>query len=162
MRTTCRCFLYMYVETSHTACQVLESFMNNSASRKPLCLVCSNGCIQLTQNSMLYQLYAHCAYACSLVLYSLCMYGCTHRSSLTLVDLAGSERSNRIGTSQYQRLEELKAINLSLSALGNCVSALAQQRKHVPYRDSKLTRYTCSISVLRVRCNSLRIVEYVA
>jgi Kinesin motor domain len=74
----------------------------------------------------------------------------THRSSLTLVDLAGSERSNRIGTSQYQRFEELKAINLSLSALGNCVSALAQQRKHVPYRDSKLTRYVCAVSVCTI------------
>ena len=31
--------------------------------------------------------------------------------------------------------EELKAINLSLSALGNCVSALAAGRKHVPFRD---------------------------
>ena len=36
--------------------------------------------------------------------------------------------------------EELKAINLSLSALGNCISALCQGRPHVPYRDSKLTR----------------------
>jgi hypothetical protein len=33
-----------------------------------------------------------------------------------------------------------KAINLSLSALGNCVAALAAGRGHVPYRDSKLTR----------------------
>jgi DNA repair exonuclease SbcCD ATPase subunit len=38
------------------------------------------------------------------------------------------------------RLEEAKAINLSLSALGNCISALCENRKHVPYRDSKLTR----------------------
>tara|TARA_B110000971_G_scaffold212388_1_gene241792 strand:+ start:165 stop:302 length:138 start_codon:yes stop_codon:yes gene_type:complete len=36
---------------------------------------------------------------------------------------------------QYQQFEELKAINLSLSALGNCVSALAAGRKHVPFRD---------------------------
>ena len=38
------------------------------------------------------------------------------------------------------RLEEAKAINLSLSALGNCMNALAEGRMHVPYRDSKLTR----------------------
>lgn len=59
------------------------------------------------------------------------------RSSLTLVDLAGSERAGRL---KYQRLEECKAINLSLAALGNCVAALAHKRPHVPFRDSKLTR----------------------
>ncbi|OQR95271.1 kinesin-like protein, partial [Achlya hypogyna] len=37
-------------------------------------------------------------------------------------------------------VNELKAINLSLSALGNCISALSKQQSHVPYRDSKLTR----------------------
>lgn len=60
-------------------------------------------------------------------------------SSLTMVDLAGSERVKKSGV-QYQKLEESKAINLSLSSLGNCVSALAHERPHVPYRDSKLTR----------------------
>jgi hypothetical protein len=40
------------------------------------------------------------------------------------------------------RLEEAKKINRSISALGNCVSALCDgsQRSHVPFRDSKLTR----------------------
>jgi len=60
-------------------------------------------------------------------------------ATLTLVDLAGCERVKRSGV-QYQALEETKAINLSLSALGNCVAALAAGREHVPYRDSKLTR----------------------
>jgi len=60
-------------------------------------------------------------------------------ATLTMVDLAGSERVKKSGV-QYQALEESKAINLSLSALGNCVSSLAQNRSHVPYRDSKLTR----------------------
>lgn len=59
------------------------------------------------------------------------------RGVLTLVDLAGSEKSAMLG---YQRLEECKSINVSLAALGNCVSALAQKRPHVPFRDSKLTR----------------------
>lgn len=41
----------------------------------------------------------------------------------------------------YMRLEEAKSINLSLTALGNCVSALAEGgSRHVPFRDSKLTR----------------------
>jgi len=44
------------------------------------------------------------------------------------------------------RAEEAKAINLSLSALGNCMSALAERRQHIPYRDSKLTRLLqCSL-----------------
>jgi kinesin family protein 5 len=58
-------------------------------------------------------------------------------SHLYLVDLAGSERVKK--TNVYGRhVEELKAINLSLSALGNCISALSKQQKHIPYRDSKL------------------------
>jgi kinesin family protein 5 len=61
-------------------------------------------------------------------------------SLLVLVDLAGSERATASAGRQHLRLEEAKAINLSLSALGNCMSALAECRKHVPYRDSKLTR----------------------
>ena len=61
-------------------------------------------------------------------------------SSLVLVDLAGSERATASVGRQHTRLEEAKAINLSLSALGNCMSALAECRKHIPYRDSKLTR----------------------
>jgi len=60
-------------------------------------------------------------------------------SNLVMVDLAGSERVKQSGA-RFQQFEELKAINLSLSALGNCVSALAAQKAHIPYRDSKLTR----------------------
>ncbi|XP_040921093.1 kinesin-like protein KIF3C isoform X2 [Toxotes jaculatrix] len=59
---------------------------------------------------------------------------------LNLVDLAGSERQAKTGV-QGQRLKEAAKINLSLSALGNVISALADGRSgHVPYRDSKLTR----------------------
>ena len=39
------------------------------------------------------------------------------------------------------RLKEATKINLSLSALGNVISALVDGRSsHIPYRDSKLTR----------------------
>ena len=59
---------------------------------------------------------------------------------LNFVDLAGSERV-RVSGASGQRLEETKKINASLSALGNVIAALAENnRKHVPYRDSKLTR----------------------
>ncbi|KAJ8412306.1 hypothetical protein AAFF_G00145730 [Aldrovandia affinis] len=59
---------------------------------------------------------------------------------LNLVDLAGSERQSKTGA-QGERLKEATKINLSLSALGNVISALVDGRStHVPYRDSKLTR----------------------
>eukprot|EP01039_Chlorochromonas_danica_P009640 gene9640-10657_t len=61
-------------------------------------------------------------------------------SRLVLVDLAGSERASASQGRGYQRSEEAKSINLSLSALGNVLQALAERRAHIPYRDSKLTR----------------------
>jgi len=61
-------------------------------------------------------------------------------SKLNLVDLAGSERQSKTGAAG-ERLRESTKINLSLSALGNVISALVDSRsKHIPYRDSKLTR----------------------
>jgi len=59
---------------------------------------------------------------------------------LNLVDLAGSERQAKTGATGG-RLKEATKINLSLSALGNVISALVDGKsKHIPYRDSKLTR----------------------
>ncbi|XP_052064068.1 osmotic avoidance abnormal protein 3-like isoform X4 [Mytilus californianus] len=59
---------------------------------------------------------------------------------LNLVDLAGSERQAKTGATGA-RLKEATKINLSLSALGNVISALVDGKsKHIPYRDSKLTR----------------------
>lgn len=61
-------------------------------------------------------------------------------AKLNLVDLAGSERQSKTGATG-ERLKEATKINLSLSALGNVISALVDSRcKHIPYRDSKLTR----------------------
>lgn len=59
---------------------------------------------------------------------------------LNMVDLAGSERQSKTGA-KGKRLKEATKINLSLSALGNVISALVDGKStHVPYRDSKLTR----------------------
>ncbi|XP_050706833.1 kinesin-like protein KIF28 isoform X2 [Eriocheir sinensis] len=62
---------------------------------------------------------------------------------VNLVDLAGSERVESTGATG-SRLKEGAAINRSLSALGNCIHALAEQsagkQGRVPYRDSKLTQ----------------------
>lgn len=64
----------------------------------------------------------------------------TITSRFTFVDLAGSEKVSKTGASG-QLLEEAKKINRSLSCLGNVINALVDKdRKHVPYRESKLTR----------------------
>lgn len=60
-------------------------------------------------------------------------------SQLFLVDLAGSEN---VGRSQVAglSLEQAAQINKSLSALSMVIRALVEKQKHVPYRNSKLTR----------------------
>ncbi|KAJ3185366.1 hypothetical protein HDU85_001416 [Gaertneriomyces sp. JEL0708] len=66
--------------------------------------------------------------------------GTQKAGKLYLVDLAGSERLGKTGA-VGQTLEEAKKINLSLSALGNVINALTDNKStHIPYRDSKLTR----------------------
>ncbi|XVE68813.1 hypothetical protein DITRI_Ditri09bG0100200 [Diplodiscus trichospermus] len=61
------------------------------------------------------------------------------KSKLLIVDLAGSERIDKSG-SEGLLLEEAKFINLSLTSLGKCINALAENSPHIPTRDSKLTR----------------------
>ncbi|KAL8538668.1 hypothetical protein ACS0TY_000616 [Phlomoides rotata] len=61
------------------------------------------------------------------------------KSKLLIVDLAGSERIDKSG-SEGHLLEEAKFINLSLTSLGKCINALAENSPHIPTRDSKLTR----------------------
>lgn len=62
-------------------------------------------------------------------------------ATLSIIDLAGSERASAT-KNRGERLIEGANINRSLLALGSCINALCDQRKHnhVPYRNSKLTR----------------------
>ncbi|XP_030626777.1 kinesin-like protein KIF25 [Chanos chanos] len=60
------------------------------------------------------------------------------RTKLQLVDLAGSECVGVSGVTGAA-LWESSCINRSLSALSDVLGALAEQRPHVPYRNSKLT-----------------------
>ncbi|XP_067422058.1 kinesin-like protein KIF12 [Emydura macquarii macquarii] len=64
------------------------------------------------------------------------------QGALCFVDLAGSERVKDTG-SAGPRLVEASNINRSLLALGHCISLLAaprRRRRHIPYRDSRLTQ----------------------
>lgn len=67
-------------------------------------------------------------------------------ASLNIIDLAGSERASATNNHGL-RMKEGANINRSLLALGSCINALCQtggarsaRGRHVPYRNSKLTR----------------------
>ncbi|KAF8736378.1 hypothetical protein AX14_000409 [Amanita brunnescens Koide BX004] len=63
-------------------------------------------------------------------------------ATLSIIDLAGSERAAAT-TNMGQRMVEGANINKSLLALGNCINALCESGgavRHIPYRNSKLTR----------------------
>ena len=62
---------------------------------------------------------------------------------LHLVDLAGSECA-RLAATAGTHLREGGFINKSLLSLGNVVDAIVEQRSHIPYRESKLTRILCN------------------
>ncbi|KAF0898564.1 hypothetical protein E2562_008151 [Oryza meyeriana var. granulata] len=63
----------------------------------------------------------------------------TRVGKLSLIDLAGSERA--LATDQRtQRSIEGANINRSLLALSSCINALVEGKKHIPYRNSKLTQ----------------------
>lgn len=60
-------------------------------------------------------------------------------STLTFIDLAGSEDISKSGATGMTA-REAAHINKSLLTLGRVINALACNEKHIPYRDSKLTR----------------------
>ncbi|KAK4504452.1 hypothetical protein PRZ48_005368 [Zasmidium cellare] len=60
-------------------------------------------------------------------------------ATLSIIDLAGSERASAT-KNRGVRLQEGANINKSLLALGSCINALCELRKHIPFRNSTLTR----------------------
>uniref|UniRef100_A0A7N0V8T9 Kinesin-like protein n=1 Tax=Kalanchoe fedtschenkoi TaxID=63787 RepID=A0A7N0V8T9_KALFE len=58
---------------------------------------------------------------------------------LSLIDLAGSERALATDLRTLRSLEGAN-INRSLLALSSCINALVEGKKHIPYRNSKLTQ----------------------
>ena len=68
----------------------------------------------------------------------ICEFICSF--SIVFIYLQGSERQSKTGATGV-RLKEATKINLSLSTLGNVISALVDGKStHIPYRNSKLTR----------------------
>ncbi|XP_077210843.1 kinesin-like protein KIN-8A isoform X1 [Tasmannia lanceolata] len=63
-----------------------------------------------------------------------------HRvGKLSLIDLAGSERALATDQRTLRSLEGAN-INRSLLSLSSCINALVEGKKHIPYRNSKLTQ----------------------
>ena len=59
---------------------------------------------------------------------------------LSFIDLAGSEKSSKTEITDEVGKKEAISINQSLSSLGNVIHALSIGSKHIPYKDSILTR----------------------
>ena len=62
------------------------------------------------------------------------------KGRLTFIDLAGSERGADVKDSDKQTRIDGAEINKSLLALKECIRALDQDKKHRPFRGSKLTQ----------------------
>lgn len=81
------------------------------------------------------------------------------RSKVHIVDLAGSERA-KLTKVEGDRLKEGCNINKSLHVLGNVINALVEsskRKKHIPFRDSKLTHFLkdslCGNSMTKLLAN---------
>eukprot|EP00996_Jenningsia_fusiforme_P006628 NODE_817_length_1884_cov_27.088283_g749_i0.p1 GENE.NODE_817_length_1884_cov_27.088283_g749_i0~~NODE_817_length_1884_cov_27.088283_g749_i0.p1 ORF type:complete len:558 (+),score=99.13 NODE_817_length_1884_cov_27.088283_g749_i0:121-1794(+) len=87
---------------------------------------------------------SHCIFTVHLDTWESSLPDCVTRSELALVDLAGSERIAHLSKTPSQKLvHESIDINTSLLTLGKVIQSLSaggRGARHVPYRDSKLTK----------------------
>lgn len=67
-------------------------------------------------------------------------------NKIWLVDLGGSERVLKTRATG-RRFDEGKAINLSLSALGDVINSLQRKNAHIPYRYTYQFFVTLKISI---------------
>lgn len=93
--------------------------------------------IKITNLTDVYTLNKLLSAPCSMIRISISSFSASKRRSLTnklwMIDLGGSERvlkTKALG----RRFEEGKAINLSLSALGDVIHTLQSKKCHIPYR----------------------------
>eukprot|EP00495_Collosphaeridae_sp_1-RS-2012_P008266 TRINITY_DN8198_c0_g1_i1.p1 TRINITY_DN8198_c0_g1~~TRINITY_DN8198_c0_g1_i1.p1 ORF type:complete len:107 (+),score=6.51 TRINITY_DN8198_c0_g1_i1:193-513(+) len=64
--------------------------------------------------------------------------GTKKTGKVNFADLAGSEKISKSGVKGL-KLDQAKAINLSLTNLGIVINALAERKPFIPYRNSSLT-----------------------
>jgi len=85
----------------------------------------------------------------------------TRTGKIVLCDLGGSERLKKTEVTGKTKKEAIE-INKSLTALGNVIEAVAQKKKHIPYRDHKLTQMLqdslggTAKTVMLVNCSPLK------
>lgn len=58
---------------------------------------------------------------------------------MSFIDLAGNERGSDVKNTDKQTQMDGAEINKSLLALKECIRAMDQGKKHIPFRGSKLT-----------------------
>ncbi|KAH0790397.1 Kinesin-like protein KIF6 [Histomonas meleagridis] len=76
-------------------------------------------------------------------------------SKINFVDLAGSEKFASLSNEVNQRKVEAKFINKSLLTLQNVIIGLNQKQKHIPFRDSVLTRFLKDSLIGNVRTSMI-------
>ncbi|WMV11829.1 hypothetical protein MTR67_005214 [Solanum verrucosum] len=82
---------------------------------------------------------SHCLTRISIYRYGDTLGGKPEATKLWMIDLGGSERLLKTGATG-QTLDVGRAINLSLSALGDVIAAFRRKKGGVPYRNSKLAQ----------------------
>eukprot|EP00301_Raphidiophrys_heterophryoidea_P027751 c980_g1_i1.p1 GENE.c980_g1_i1~~c980_g1_i1.p1 ORF type:complete len:1075 (-),score=223.47 c980_g1_i1:20-3244(-) len=123
----------IYVENLHVECVASEKDVFD-------CIRVGNEQRKVGQTNMnAVSSRSHCVFSIYLQQTAKGPQGTSKEAKLNLVDLAGSEKVSKSGASG-ETLEEAKKINLSLTCLSQCISALSSGSAHVPFRTSKLTR----------------------